>query len=352
MCRPVRRRSVDAMRQALTTKPSALMLGALAVAVAGAAAAPAQATYAGKNGPIAFQRFTGGQEDAEIFSMSPSGRVHRLTTGSGASFNPDVSPNGSQLAFERRYGDGRPDAIFTVKSSGGRAAKINSGCTGQCLGDAQPAWSPDGRQILFIRALGPVVHDDAAELDLMVMNRDGSDQRLIRRFGRVVDGRGPGAEGKAEFSPDGRTIALTLGKEGRFGLASSAVYVMNADGSDLRPITPAKLHGGNPDWSPNGKLIVFHSNNYGPSRSEIWVVKPNGKGLRRLRRLHSGRDYQPVWSPNGRQIAFGHDGPAVHMGVPVLQHLWTMRSDGSHAHAITNPVDKPAEITPDWGSRR
>ena len=354
MCHPVRRRSVDAMGQTLTTKPSALVLGALAIAVAGVAAAPAQATYAGKNGPIAFQRFTGGQENAEIFSMSPSGRrAHRLTAGPGATFNPDFSPNGSQLAFERRFGDGRPDAIYTVKSSGGRAAKISSGCTGQCLGDAQPAWSPDGRQILFTRALGPVVHDDAAELDLMVMNRDGSDQRLIRRFGRIVDGLGPGAEGKAEFSPDARQIAVTLvtlGADPR--RSASAVYLMNADGSNLHAITPAKLHGGNPDWSPNGKLLVFHSNNYHFSApSEIWVVKPNGKGLRRLRRLHSGRDYQPVWSPNGRQIAFGHDGPAVH-GVHVLQHLWTMRSDGSHAHAITDPLDRPAEITPDWGARR
>jgi Tol biopolymer transport system component len=332
-------------------------LGALAAVTVGVMAPAAQATYAGKNGPIAFQRFTGPQENAEIFSMSPTGgRAHRLTTGPGATFNPDYSPNGAQVAFERRYGDGRPDAIFTVKSRGGRATKISSGCTGQCLGDAQPAWSPDGRQILFMRALGPVVHDDAAELDLMVMNRDGGDQRLIRRFGRIVDGRAPGAEGKAELSPDGRQIAVTLVTEGAdIRRSDSAVYLMNADGSDLHAITPAKLHGGNPDWSPNGKLLVFHSNNYHAARSEIWVVKPNGKGLRRLRRLHSGRDYQPVWSPNGKQIAFGHDGPAVHQGghvVHVLQHLWTMRSDGSHAHAITNPGDKPAEITPDWGSRR
>jgi TolB protein len=338
-----------------TVRCRGLMLLGVAVAVAVAVAAPAQATYAGKNGPIAFQRFTGGQENAEIFSMSPTGRrADRLTVGPGASFNPDFSPNGSQLAFERRFGDGRPDAIFAVKSSGGGAAKISSGCTGQCLGDAQPAWSPDGRQILFMRALGPVVHDDAAELDLMVMNRDGSGQRLIRRFGRVVDGLEPGAEGKAEFSPDGRQIAVTLITDGGDPRRSaSAVYLMNADGTNLRPITPAKLHGGNPDWSPNGELIVFHSNNYHfGAPSEIWVVKPNGKGLRRLRRLHAGRDYQPVWSPNGRQIAFGHDGPSVHKGVPVLQNLWTMSSNGSHAHAITEPEDKPAEITPDWGSRR
>jgi TolB protein len=359
MCRPWRRRSVDAMRQALTTRPTALMLGALAVAVAGAAAAPAQATYAGKNGPIAFQRFTGGGENAEIFSITPrGGRAHRLSAGPGAAFNPDFSPNGSRLAFERRYGDDparKPDAIFTVKSSGGRATKISRGCTGQCLGDDGPAWSPDGRQILFTRAFGPIVHDDAAELDLMVMNRDGSGQRLIRRFGRIVDGLEPGAEGKAEFSPDGRQIAVTLLTVGTSGHPnSSAVYVMNADGSDLRPITPAKLHGGNADWSPNGKLLVFHSNNYGPSRSEIWVVKPNGEGRRRLRRPRRGGDNQPVWSPNGRQIAFGH-GAVVHRGghvVDVVFNLWTMRSNGSHAHAITNPVDKPKEVTPDWGSRR
>ena len=126
---------------------------------------------------------------------------------------------------------------------------------------------------------------------------------------------------------------------------------MNADGSDLSAITPPKLRGGNVDWSPNGKLIVFNSNNDVPSpTSEIWVVKPNGKGRRRLRRVRRGRDYQPVWSPNGRQIAFGHDGPAVN-GVRVVQHIWTMRSNGSRAHPITKPGE-PAEDHPDWGSRR
>jgi TolB protein len=183
----------------------------VAAAVAVAVAAPAQATYPGKNGPIAFQRFTGGQEDAEIFSMPPSGRrAHRLTAGSGATFNPDFSPNGSQLAFERRYGDDpatKPDAIFTVKSGGGPATKISSGCTGQCLGDDGPAWSPDGRQILFTRAFGPIVKDDAAELDLMVMNRDGSGQRLIRRFGRIVDGLAPGSESFTAATRTGRRMA-------------------------------------------------------------------------------------------------------------------------------------------------
>ena len=49
------------------------MLGALTAALVGVVASPAHATYPGKNGPIAFQRFTGGQENAEIFSASPSG---------------------------------------------------------------------------------------------------------------------------------------------------------------------------------------------------------------------------------------------------------------------------------------
>lgn len=180
----------------------------------------------------------------------------------------------------------------------------------------------------------------------MIMNRDGSGQRLIRRFGRTVDGREPG---KAHFSPDGRQIAVTLqtltADPRRSG--GSAVHVMNADGTNLRPITPAGLHGGNVDWSPDGKLIAFNSNNDVPfARSEIWVVGPNGEGLRRLRRLRRGRDYEPVWSPNGRQIAFGHDAPQG-----VFQHIWTMRSNGTRAHRITKP-GRPAEEHPDWGARR
>src|SRR4051812_6425041 len=160
-----------------------LMLLGVAAAVAVAMAPAAQATYPGKNGPIAFQRFTGGQEDAEIFSMSPTGgRAHPLTAGAGATFNPDVSPNGSQLAFERRYGDDptrKPDAIFTVKSSGGRANKISSGCTGQGLGDDGPAWSPDGGAIFFKRAFGPLVKGAAARLGLIVLKRHGRGPRPI-----------------------------------------------------------------------------------------------------------------------------------------------------------------------------
>src|SRR5215210_8310804 len=89
-------------------------LGVLAAAAAGVIAPPARATYPGKNGPIAFHRFTGGEETTKIFSMSPTGRrPHRLVTRPGPSFNPDVSPDGSRVAFERLSG------IYTVGAGGG-----------------------------------------------------------------------------------------------------------------------------------------------------------------------------------------------------------------------------------------
>jgi WD40-like Beta Propeller Repeat len=64
----------------------------------------------------------------------------------------------------------------------------------------------------------------------------------------------------------------------------SAIYTLNPDGSDLRRITPFRLNAGNPDWSPDGKLIVFNSSFAGEGRLDIYTVRPDGSGLRRVRR--------------------------------------------------------------------
>src|SRR5687768_3388472 len=101
-------------------RPGAI-LSVLALAmVAGASAAlPADATFRGHNGRIAFQRFTDPNDDrsAQIFTVRPHGHgLRKLTDFSSGSFNLDFSPHGARVAFERRLRGAGEDAIFKMRS--------------------------------------------------------------------------------------------------------------------------------------------------------------------------------------------------------------------------------------------
>ena len=86
-----------------------------------------------------------------------------------------------------------------------------------------------------------------------------------------------------------------------------AVYVMNVDGSGVRRVTPSAWESRYPVWSPDGKRIAFIRTGPSPSeydpRDEIYVVTLNGTGLQRLTR-NNRNDGEPTWSPDGRRIAF------------------------------------------------
>lgn len=323
-------------------------LAAVAVAaVAGVAVSPpaAQATFPGRPGPIAFQRFIDprDEESAQIFTVARAGAKPRKLTSGGTAVNADYSPDGRRIAFERRYGGRMPDALFTMGSDGSSQVPLRTTCIAPtCLGDSAPAWSPDGNRLAFERAFGPIVNDNAAGLDLVTANADGSNERVILHY-RTREAQGQEVH-DAQWSPDGTQIAVTILNITAKPRNGSAVYVLDADGSGLRRVTPMRLNAGGPDWSPDGKRIVFSSFYAGPRAPEIYAVRADGRGLRRVRREPRGNySFDPSWSPDGRRIAF------VHGARGPITHIWTMKRNGTQLRKLTR--GRRPDRGPDWGSR-
>jgi TolB protein len=317
---------------------------AVAAAVAGAAPA-AEATFPGERGPIAFERLVNpkDEESMQIFSVARPGAKARKLTSGGNGFNPDYSPDGRRIVFDRRFGGERPEAIFMMSADGSAPVHVVTACRADpCLGESSPAWSPDGARLVFERAFGPIVKNNAAGLDLMSANADGTAEQLLLHF------RSLEAEGKephdAQWSPDGTRIAVNVLNIKARPRNGSAIYVLDADGSDLRRITPMRLNAGNPDWSPDGKRIVFNSSYEAQAAVEIYTVRPDGSRLRRLRREpKESYSFNPVWSPDGGRIAL------VHGTFDTLPHIWTMNSNGRGLRQLTHGP-KP-DFSPDWGTR-
>ena len=125
----------------------------------------------------------------------------------------------------------------------------------------------------------------------------------------------------------------------------SAIYVLKADGSNFRQITPLRLNAGSPDWSPDGKRIVFNSSYEGQAAVEIYTVRPDGSRLKRVRKEPKNSfSFEPTWSPNGKRVAF------VHGTTTTVPHIWTMKLNGNGLRQLTRG-SKP-DFRPDWGARR
>jgi Tol biopolymer transport system component len=325
----------------------ALTTALVAVAASAAMAGPvpaAHATYAGKRGPIVFQRLLNPMDEgtSQLFALSGTTRkVRQLTNFDGGAFAPDYSPNGRQLAFERRgFKDGSPDGAFTIGFDGSNPTRLPIACSGQCLGNGEPNWAPDGGQIAFGRAFGPIVNDNASTVQLATAGLDGAGDRVIRTFG--IAGTGTEPHG-ATWSPNGQLLALTIQNTTKKPVKASAIYLIDSNGNTVRRLTPPRLDAGNPDWAPNGKRIVFNSFYEGQSESELYTVRPDGTGMRRLRKEHKNNyAFDPVWSPDGGRIAF------VHASQKTLPHIWSIRADGKKVRQETH--GSLPDLSPDWGT--
>ena len=176
---------------------------------------------------------------------------------------------------------------------------------------------------------------------ITVMDADGSNVRQLTQLRRPTTAE----DIEPLWSPDGKRIAFVRVNSSVRPYDLMAIFVMNANGSGVRRLTPWRLDAGDhPDWSPDGKWIVFRSPTQGGfAGTDLYVVRPNGTGLRQL------TDYGPKvevlsasFSPDSKWIAFAKTGRG---GLP---DLFLIRPDGSGLRQVTRT--SAWDSSPDWGT--
>lgn len=229
----------------------------------------------------------------DIWVMNADGSgLRRVTTTSGQRDQyPHMSPNGKQILFTRGQEPppfpGAVPQIFKINVDGsGETNLTNNAVPGcfpfgppPCFFEAWPRWSPNGKQILFNRAPRP------GQADIWVMNADGTGKTNLTNRPEINDFF-------ADWSPNGKTI--TWG--GGAGFGNADIFVMNIDGSGLTAVTTdgATNFDVAPVWSPNGKHIAFSSARGGPF--QIFTINPDGTGERQLTDGDDGSNGFTSWA--------------------------------------------------------
>jgi len=220
----------------------------------------------------------------EIWTMQADGsKQAQLTKLGGRALFPDVSPDGARIAFAGTQGSDPNTEVYVVDAATGGGLVALTSCAGAKAGCANdyPAWSPDGKQLVFIHQDDIDADEAGVNQQVWVMNADGSGAHALTT----------GADPKdqvPDWSPDGASIAYASGTGD-----SEGIWVMDADGAtprqisgctaaDAKPCAAGSDTG--PAWSPDGTSIAFLRNFMasGVSDRPVFVMRADGTDQRRL----------------------------------------------------------------------
>ena len=218
-----------------------------------------------------------GPTAALVFTSGEQGTV-------GDIGNPAWSHDGKQLVYQR--------GIIATMAEPRSPGEVLSGRDPQfelVYASGFPAVSPDGRQLVVSERTGRERPDDRTAL--AVWKTDGTNPRRIFR-----------AEGSAlapQWSPDGRWIVFGVGNFFRERTRPAQVMMVRPDGSEARTLTTGPGNAGFPSFSPDGTQVVYR----------FWRNTAGGLRIMNLadgavRTLTTGYDNFPSWSPQGDRIVF------------------------------------------------
>jgi Tol biopolymer transport system component len=238
----------------------------------------------------------------------------------------DWAPDGTKIVYRSRRSNRFEVSIvdFAVRDASGRPVVTDIPRAPDSTQSSQPAWFPDMSGLLYRRSGGT----GTTASDVYAMNLDGSNRRPLYV--------GPGDQFYPTLSPDGKRLLFSTVK----GQDARNIQVVDLATGALTTLVDSSptSYDSAPAWSPDGRQIAFESTMDGDR--EIYVMNADGSNIRQL--THNTLwDEGPAWSPDGTKLAFSSGADDLHLDI------WTMNVDGSDPKQLTTYPGR--DESPDWG---
>jgi eukaryotic-like serine/threonine-protein kinase len=237
---------------------------------------------------------------------TPHAEFMRLTSQPGVEWFPSLSPDGKWIVYGGNARGARH--IFLQSVSGQNLVDLTSDSNAD---DDQPVFSPDGEHVAF--------RSDRDGGGIFVMGRTGEAVRRVTRAGF-----------NPAWSPDGAKLAFTTEKielyPQNFG-GRNELWTVALDSGETKLLW--EEDAGLPSWSPHNQRIAFAHQLGNPAQGDIWTIPAIG-GRPTPVTNDAARDWNPVWSPDGKYLYFASDRGGS-------MNLWRVRVDEASGKSLAGP---------------
>jgi Tol biopolymer transport system component len=300
-------------------RPAAIVLIVLVTLVPDIASARS-AVLGSTEGLIVFRSDRDGEPD--LFTLDVvTGATTKLTNSAGfAELQPAWSPDGGRILYVRRARlSGRPD-LFVMNANGRGRTRLTS----TSVPERDPSWSPDGTGLVYAARTAP-----GEPFRIFAARADGSGREQLTS-------QKAGSDTAPVWSPDGTRIAFVSDRDRGF----PELYLMNADGTGVKRLTTNALIDANPSWSPDGTRVVFERCCENGT-SDLFTIDVTTRAEVSVTASASSQEFDPSWSPDGTRIAYD----AFEVGQGNID-IWVVNADGSSPLRLTQQVGP--DLSPDW----